>query len=388
MYDIINEIKKTGYLENQKIGSYFHLKYPTLYRKIIDITSEIENTYVINTNLRARVIFLVKYFCDLNKLKNEDKWLSFNRSKDDFIRKSINSAKKGWDNKLLSLNGISVLSKEKTINELKNLSIDEIFGKSKNRVLMSKNPSLYKSIEFHSTILNNLNKITKKFPARVLFLRDLNGDEDKIKCPICKIHYRLFSEEKKYFNDSCKKCYLLVEPKYPQKEWFINKYGSEWEKQYIGDREKIKSIKVNSTKWFVTKYGQELGLVKHSEYINRKINNIINLKNKGVSKISQYLFWEIFKKLEDTSECYFHELNKEILLRDGNEIYFPDFVCGNKIIEYYGVFWHENNKDKKRNEFYNKLGYELLVITSDDFNRNKKDIKIIKKCLNFLKNEI
>jgi hypothetical protein len=246
---------------------------------------------------------------------------------------------------------------------------------------------LYKSLEYHSSCLNDLNRSTKKFPSRIIFLRDLNGCVENLKCPLCENNNRLYNEEKKQFNATCKKCYMSEVPKYPQKEWFIKKYGIDWEKFYINDRNNIKSIKVNSSKWFINKYGKEIGIAKHSEYIDKKINNILNLKDKKVSKISQELFWEIYKNLDDKKMCYFYELNKEILLREGNQIFFPDFVYKNKIIEYDGIFWHDKTKDKIRNKFYNEQGYKVLVVTSDEFNKNKKDTKIIKKCLTFLKNE-
>jgi hypothetical protein len=387
MENIIEDIKNTGYLENKKIGSIFHIKYPNLYSKILSITSEIEKTYVVNKKLRSRVIFIIKYNCDLSKLKNDDKWMAFDGDKDDFIKKSNNSAKKGWEDKINLLNEIEILTKEKTILELKKLTKNEIFGKSKNRILMSKNPVLYKSLEYHSSCLNDLNRSTKKFPSRIIFLRDLNGCVENLKCPLCENNNRLYNEEKKQFNATCKKCYMSEVPKYPQKEWFIKKYGIDWEKFYINDRNNIKSIKVNSSKWFINKYGKEIGIAKHSEYIDKKINNILNLKDKKVSKISQELFWEIYKNLDDKKMCYFYELNKEILLREGNQIFFPDFVYKNKIIEYDGIFWHDKTKDKIRNKFYNEQGYKVLVVTSDEFNKNKKDTKIIKKCLTFLKNE-
>ena len=35
-------------------------------------------------------------------------------------------------------------------------------------------------------------------------------------------------------------------------------------------------------------------------------------------------------------------------------------------------------------EILKEMGYNVMVVTSSDYNRNKKDKKIIENCLNFL----
>jgi len=387
MEELISEIKKTGYLENPKIGSYFHSKFPQLFNQIITETRDIENTYRINTTLRARVIFLIKYNKNLTLLKNGNKWKGFDRNIDDFIAKSTNSAKKGWENKKNIIESVDILSKKDTIKKLNTLSNDEIFGKSKNRIMIKDHPKLYKSIYTYSSQLNNLNKISKKFPSRILFIRDFDGDINNLLCPICGIQYCLYSEEKKYFNSVCKKCYYKKIPKYPQKNWFKVTYGDNWEYEYKKDRKKISEIRVNSESWFIKTYGKETGIKKRIEYLINQEQRISQLKDNGVSKISQELFWEIYKRLSIKSDCYFSELNKEVLLRDGDKIYFPDFVYKNKIIEYDGKYWHNEESDKVRNNFYFNMGYDLFIVNSDEYRRNKKSEDIINKCVSFLTNE-
>ena len=138
---------------------------------------------------------------------------------------------------------------------------------------------------------------------------------------------------------------------------------------------------------FIEKYGTFEGTRLRKNYIQDRVENIIALKDNGVSQISQELFWEVYNRLPDKTNCYFHDLNKELIIREEDVIYFPDFVYNNKIIEYDGIYWHDEDKDKKRNEFYKKIGYKLFIINSDQFNRNKKDEKIITECLNFLLDE-
>jgi very-short-patch-repair endonuclease len=59
-------------------------------------------------------------------------------------------------------------------------------------------------------------------------------------------------------------------------------------------------------------------------------------------------------------------------------------ILNNKIIEYNGVYWHDNAKDEIRYDVLKKMGYDVLVVTSDEYNRNKKPIKIIDNCIKFL----
>ena len=312
------------------------------------MTKSIEGTYVVNTVFRSRVIFLVKHNCDINQLKFNEKWLTFDRKKDSFVKRSLNSAKQGWDNKIRLIENSEVLSLDKTVSCLNNLNNNDIFGKSKNRTLLSLNPNLFKSIMKYSVDLEKLNPSSKKFPARVIFIRDYEGCIENIICPICKNNYCLYNEQKKMFNKTCKGCYHSSVFKYPQKEWFINNYGENWVKYFTEDRDKIKSIKVNSEKWFIEKYGVIDGNNLRKSYIQNKLKTIIRLKTNGVSKISQELFWEIYNNLPNRNNCFFHELNKEIMIRNENIIYFPDFVYGNKIIEYDGWYWHNEERDRKR----------------------------------------
>lgn len=387
MEDLINKIKNTGYLENPKIGCYFHSKYPHLYRQILNETKSLEGTYKINTTLRARVIFILNYNKNLTLLKNGDKWKGFNRDIDDFIAKSTNSAKKGWDNSKSILKSTDVMSKKETIKKLKSFNDNDIFGKSKNRILIKNNPKLYKSIYIHSSQIDILNRSSKKFPSRILFIRDFDGDINKLLCPVCNNEYCLYNEQKKHFNSVCKKCYYKKIPKYPQKSWFKFTYGKNWEYEYEKDRKKISEMRVNSENWFIDKYGNEIGREKRIEYLKNQEKRISKLKNNGVSKISQDLFWKIYKKINNKEGCYFSELNKEILLRNNDKIYFPDFVYGNKIIEYDGKYWHNEESDIDRNNFYINMGYDVLIISSDEYNRNKKSEDIVNKCVRFLNNE-
>lgn len=98
---------------------------------------------------------------------------------------------------------------------------------------------------------------------------------------------------------------------------------------------------------------------------------------------------------------FIHEL-KPIIYKEN--LFVPDFCFGNKIIEYYGDYWHchssmfEANdlnksinltakekwdKDDKRIKIFNELGYETLIIWEHEYNLSKSDVLL--KCLNFIK---
>jgi hypothetical protein len=61
-----------------------------------------------------------------------------------------------------------------------------------------------------------------------------------------------------------------------------------------------------------------------------------------------------------------------------------DFKQGNNIIEYNGNYWHSLKEDEKRYNILRRMGYNIKIITSTEYNRNKRDSKIIDECVKFL----
>ena len=133
--------------------------------------------------------------------------------------------------------------------------------------------------------------------------------------------------------------------------------------------------------------------IKHLFYerYEKQLETLNKLKLNKYSKISQTLFWEIEKRINYADgDLYFYELNNEYFLKIDNKfnyksnIIFLDFKYQNKIIEYNGNYWHNHENDKIRYEILKKMGYDVLVITSDEYNRNKKTESTINKCIKFL----
>ena len=185
---------------------------------------------------------------------------------------------------------------------------------------------------------------------------------------------------------SCSKC----SPKYPSNEWFLKEYGGEWETYVNKRKENLKKIRTNSREWFVKKYGDSLGTEKYVNDVEKKMNVLSKLKANKFSVISQDLFWKVREQLENKEGVYFHDLNQEFVLRIPSEheydktVMMFDFKQGNNIIEYNGNYWHTLKNDEKRYKILREMGYNIKIVTSTEYNRNKKDSKIIDECVKFL----
>lgn len=103
---------------------------------------------------------------------------------------SINYVKLGWDSIKSKLDSIeSLYSFEETKRLLKKDNFyKRFFGKSKNRTLINENPILYKSIYYHSSILEKALKEQKtykgsyNFKYRMIFIVEKNGELELLRC--------------------------------------------------------------------------------------------------------------------------------------------------------------------------------------------------------------
>lgn len=184
-------------------------------------------------------------------------------------------------------------------------------------------------------------------------------------------------------------------------------------KDRIGDsyesfRDKMKGV--FTLPWFINKYGEANGTLKYNERSNKISENSKNREKptslKSWSKISQKLFWDIYKEIKNEyTEIYFGELNHEYSC--GTKYNYDFVVCDcKKVIEFNGdkfhanpLFYTENDKpaphsnktakeiwetDRIKKELINSKDYELLVIWENeciDYDN------VILKCLKFLRDE-
>lgn len=188
------------------------------------------------------------------------------------------------------------------------------------------------------------------------------------------------------------------------KEYYIEKYGEEYYKELC--LKKIQSIDN-----YIKKYGEEEGEKKFIEYRAKCFCP------KFKSKIATEMFTLLDFQLDKTKHSIHYasfENNKEeygmILPKSKKYTYF-DFYDSktNKIIEFYGDYWHANpikykeddiiyypnknfvkakeiwEKDKKRLEEIKEFrNIDALIIWEYDWRKNPN--KCIQECLNFLNN--
>lgn len=170
------------------------------------------------------------------------------------------------------------------------------------------------------------------------------------------------------------------------KEKCIEKYG---------EKEGLRRWKERQEKWQAT-------LNSKSPEEKARINRAKQRNGSSVSLISQ----ELFESLGIENAKYHNNGGEEVIYIDDLTYYMVDFVLGNKIIEFYGDYWHCNpnrykpedivkfprdisykakeiwQKDKKRKQELEQAGYSVLEIWEGDFKENPD--KVIQQCKEFL----
>jgi hypothetical protein len=146
----------------------------------------------------------------------------------------------------------------------------------------------------------------------------------------------------------------------------------------------------------IEKYGEEKGIERWNK---RQEKWLKSYKKNNFSKISQQLFWSISNKLNDISNIYFAELDKnkqkdssgvnhEFRLTFPNKTIQPDFIDieNKKIIEFDGDYWHgkeySNEREQQRDELIYNNGYQVLHVKEYQYKENPE--KILNECLNYL----
>ena len=202
----------------------------------------------------------------------------------------------------------------------------------------------------------------------------------------------------KLFNEYCEKqsyagCKL---------EYFIEKYGKiEGERKY----KEINKRKAITLENMIHIHGHDKGLEIYKNWINKSISSI------GYSKISQELFEKIDFKLgiEKSKNSYWYEKNGEFEIEVNEngiyKLYRVDYKLDNKIIEFFGDFWHANPKiykeddklkyvntikvakdiwkaDQIRIDILKSMGYDVLIVWESDYMEFPEDT--VYTCIDFL----
>ena len=180
------------------------------------------------------------------------------------------------------------------------------------------------------------------------------------------------------------------------KQYFIDKFGKEeGTKKYL----ELNAKKAITLQNFINKYGDEVGKEKFK-----------NVRNKSYSTVSQRLFIDIDNALGNFAKYSQYSVKEggekviNVFFDDGEcKVCMPDYCLNNKIIEFNGDYWHANpefysedsfvhdsctagsiwEKDRKRKEALEKLGYKVKVVWENEYHSDKD--KILQECCEFLK---
>lgn len=164
--------------------------------------------------------------------------------------------------------------------------------------------------------------------------------------------------------------------------WTIQGYTEDEAKQIIHDR----SVS-NGLEWHIKKYGEIDGKLKYNERILSWQRKLFQGQNRSI--IADNFFTKLSKLVKSNTQYYGD--NEYCIEFDGTKTYFPDYIdlSKNKIIEFYGDYWHANpikysvntkifektaqeiwDHDKQREDKLKELGYKVLVIWENEYRKN------------------
>lgn len=212
--------------------------------------------------------------------------------------------------------------------------------------------------------------------------------------------------------------------------WFCEKYGEQEGIDRYNENRKIQS-ECRRLEKYIEKYGEEEGTKKFNEINNKKRPTLSNFIRKygeeegakrwnkmignrsefKQSKVAMELFETIALKVQDKKVYYYNHPKEYGVMVQEDKIYcLLDFYCidTNKVIEFYGDYWHANpniynendmvfypgnksvvakdvwEKDKKRIERIRcQMNCQIMIVWESDFVNHKKET--IKKVVEFLK---
>ena len=183
-----------------------------------------------------------------------------------------------------------------------------------------------------------------------------------------------------------------------KKYWMRKGYTEKESVDIISEKQRTFSLDI-----CIAKYGDKEG---KKRWINRQEKWNKSYKKTNYSKISQDLFWEIINsnKLINTEKksIFFAtynngskdmEQNREYVISTNNISIKPDFLMlpDKKIIEFDGIYWHDNKKRNKpenikremiREKELINIKYNVLRINENEYKNNRE--LTIQKCINFL----
>jgi len=165
------------------------------------------------------------------------------------------------------------------------------------------------------------------------------------------------------------------------------KLGDKRYQEYLDNR-----IKPLGEEWFKIKYGKN-EYKKFRDVYREKMKNvaILNLVKNSRSSIAACNFFDELFKLGYQGEYANNVGERCIRLPNNNALnkncIFLDFVLGDKIIEYDGLYFHDAVSDRIRDEYLIKCGFKILRVPHEVAKYKNGMCGQINKCIQFLNDE-
>jgi hypothetical protein len=259
------------------------------------------------------------------------------------------------------------------------------------------------------------------------------------------IEYNKYIQRQAY---TCSKEYMMKEKGMSEKEWnefnanractknnFIKRYGKELGSKKWDEYCELESYAGCRVEYFIEKYGREDGIKKYNNLCIQKSNSlsafIMKYGDEGEQKYKEFYTGRPKKRYSAASQLLFNKIQEKLGEIGNNAKYgdyeelinidfgdgiphvtFPDYLLGNKIIEFNGDYWHMNPKkysandeivsidgiyrrnvgnkatdiwkyDEMKLNGYKQLGYDVKVVWESEYHENPE--KIIQECIDFLK---
>jgi len=211
-----------------------------------------------------------------------------------------------------------------------------------------------------------------------------------------KIKEMMNNRHKTFYSKTSEEIDNINKTKGRTKQQMIEKFGEEYVKN-INDNRLFEKDE------FIERFGKE----RYDIWRENVLNGLFNRKFNKFSKISLELFDNVVDD-DIKMSCYYGKNEKCISFKDDKlYTYYVDFLYENKVIEFYGDYYHGNpnkykeddiigskykkslvgdkwKQDEIRINMLKNNGYDVLIIWEKEFKENKKII--IEKCKNWIKN--
>jgi len=150
-------------------------------------------------------------------------------------------------------------------------------------------------------------------------------------------------------------------------QYFKDKFGEKDGYEFYIQLNKNKALTMNN---FIRKYGEVIGQEKFNSYVLKQ-----SIDNKRTSKISQDFFDTLLSNISNNNyeNIFYGRKNYEYFFTNKavNNIYFVDFydISSNKVIEFYGDYYHCNPNKYTPEYFNSKVQMSALDIWNKDRDR-------------------